>query len=153
MRDSNSLRSKPTRMRVLGQGSPEPAALHQQLCLRCGNTWWPRRLTKPRRCARCKSPYWDRPRQVKPAPVPAAAFVNRAALTASVQGGVAKALGKAFGLVPGEPDGRQDRSLANALQILKEMKAAGRTWAEMAARLEQEFGTRLDKEQLKALVR
>lgn len=153
MRDSNSLRSNPTRIRVLGQGSPEPASLHQHLCLRCGNTWWPRQLTKPRRCARCKSPYWDRPRQVKPAPVPAAAFVNRAALTASVQGGMARALGKAFGGVPRESDESEDRSLAKALQILKEMKAAGRTWAEMAARLEQEFGTRLDKEQLKALVR
>lgn len=149
MRNSNNIGSNPTRTRVLGQGSPDSAALHQQLCLRCGNTWWPRRLTKPRRCAQCKSPYWDRPRQVKPAPVPAAAFVNRAALTASVQ----REMAKAFERVPGEPYGREDRSLAHALQMLKAMKAAGRTWTEMAERLEREFETRLDKEQLKALVR
>ena len=37
--------------------------------------------------------------------------------------------------------------------IYKEMKAAGRTWQEMAERVEREFGTRLDKDQLKALVR
>jgi hypothetical protein len=33
------------------------------------------------------------------------------------------------------------------------MKAAGRTWQEMADRLEREFGTKLEKDQLKALVR
>lgn len=30
-------------------------------CLRCGHKWLPR-VTDPRACARCKNPYWDRPR-------------------------------------------------------------------------------------------
>ncbi|MEQ1679780.1 MAG: hypothetical protein ABL983_02625 [Nitrospira sp.] len=47
----------------------------------------------------------------------------------------------------------KDRSLAHALTVLREMKAAGRTWQEMADRLEREFGTTLEKDQLKALVR
>ena len=47
----------------------------------------------------------------------------------------------------------EDRSLAKALNVLKEMKAAGRTWQEMGARMEREFGARLEKDQLKALVR
>lgn len=62
-------------------------------------------------------------------------------------------LTKAFG---GEDDHQgdyKDRSLAHALTMLKEMKAAGRTWQEMADRLEREFGTKLEKDQLKALVR
>ena len=46
-----------------------------------------------------------------------------------------------------------DRSLAKALNVLKEMKAAGRTWQEMGERMEREFGASLEKDQLKALVR
>jgi len=46
-----------------------------------------------------------------------------------------------------------DQSLVTALRILKEMKTAGHTWNEMADRVEREFGARLDKEQLKALIR
>ena len=46
-----------------------------------------------------------------------------------------------------------DRSLAQALHVLKEMKAAGRTWQEMGERMEREFGASLEKDQLKALVR
>jgi len=46
-----------------------------------------------------------------------------------------------------------DRSLATALHVLKEMKAAGKTWQEMGARMEREFGASLEKDQLKALVR
>ena len=49
--------------------------------------------------------------------------------------------------------GMADRSLANALAVLKDMKAAGHTWLEMAERVKREFGPKLDKEQLKALVR
>ena len=48
---------------------------------------------------------------------------------------------------------QQDRSLSKALEMLKDMKAAGRTWAEMAETVKTEFGTQLDKDQLKALVR
>jgi hypothetical protein len=47
----------------------------------------------------------------------------------------------------------EDRSLAQALHVLKEMKAAGRTWQEMGERMEWEFGASLEKDQLKALVR
>jgi hypothetical protein len=31
-------------------------------CLRCGHSWHPRSTQKPMRCARCGTPYWDRPR-------------------------------------------------------------------------------------------
>jgi hypothetical protein len=50
-------------------------------------------------------------------------------------------------------DNAENRSLGKALSVLKDMKAAGRTWQEMGDRVEQEFGVRLDKDQLKALVR
>jgi len=32
-------------------------------CLRCGHRWIGRLETKPVRCPRCQSPYYDRPRQ------------------------------------------------------------------------------------------
>ena len=146
---SNGLRIDPTRMRVLGQGSPESAVLHQQTCLRCGNTWWPRRLSKPIRCPRCKSPYWARPRRVKRMPAPVIASVSPKEL----QNSLGREMAKAFGTGQPEAVGMTDRSLAKALVVLKDMKAAGRTWQEMAERVEREFGTKLDKEQLKALVR
>jgi hypothetical protein len=47
----------------------------------------------------------------------------------------------------------EGRSLAQALHVLKEMKAAGKTWQEMGERIEREFGASLEKDQLKALVR
>ena len=47
----------------------------------------------------------------------------------------------------------EDRSLAKALNVFKEMKAAGRTRQEMGERMEREFGASLEKDQLKALVR
>jgi hypothetical protein len=63
-------------------------------------------------------------------------------------------LTKAFGSKDdAHPGDYKDRSLAHVLTVLKEMKAAGRTWQEMANRLEREFGTKLEKDQLKALVR
>jgi len=48
---------------------------------------------------------------------------------------------------------RQDHSLAKALAVLKEMKGERRSWQDMTERVEREFGVRLEKEQLKALVR
>ena len=149
MRVSNKLCADPARMRVLGQGSPESTVLHQQTCLRCGNTWWPRRLSKPLRCPRCKSAYWARPRRVKKMPVPVVASVS----PREIQHSLGRELAKAFGKGHAEAVDMADRSLAKALAVLKDMKAAGRTWQEMAARVEREFGTKLDKEQLKALVR
>ena len=62
-------------------------------------------------------------------------------------------MAKAFGTSQPEAVGIADRSLAKALAVLKEMKAARRTWQEMVERVEREFGTKLDKDQLKALVR
>ena len=53
----------------------------------------------------------------------------------------------------GQPVECEDRSLTKALKVLKDMKAAGRTWAEMAETVKTEFGTQLDRDQLKALVR
>lgn len=47
---------------------------------------------------------------------------------------------------------RQDRSVVKALSVLKEMKTAGLSWQDMAERVEREFGAKLEKEQLKALV-
>lgn len=39
-------------------------------CLRCEYDWFPRdRKTAPKFCARCNSPYWNKPRQPKTAPV------------------------------------------------------------------------------------
>lgn len=45
--------------------------MSQRKCLRCGNEWWDRKPwnfqygTKldhvPKRCARCRSPYWNKP--------------------------------------------------------------------------------------------
>jgi len=31
-------------------------------CLRCGNTWQPLTERMPKRCPKCNSPYWYRPR-------------------------------------------------------------------------------------------
>ncbi len=31
-------------------------------CLRCGHKWYPKREEMPLRCAKCKSPYWNKPR-------------------------------------------------------------------------------------------
>ena len=73
------------------------------------------------------------------------------------QGTLAKALGRKMArTLGGETEhgkDTDDRSLAKALHVLREMKAAGRTWQEMGERMEREFGASLEKDQLKALVR
>ena len=77
--------------------------------------------------------------------------VNHMALTKSIGRKVARTLGRGNGNEQGiDP---ADRSLAQALNVLKEMKAAGKTWQEMGARMERDFGASLEKDQLKALVR
>ena len=58
-----------------------------------------------------------------------------------------------LGVLANDRPNQQDRSFSKALEVLKDMKAAGRTWAEMAETVKTEFGTQLDKDQLKALVR
>ena len=36
-------------------------------CWRCGHTWLPRYVDRPpRKCPRCKSPYYTTPRRTKP---------------------------------------------------------------------------------------
>lgn len=32
-------------------------------CLRCGHSWIRRKVTPPKNCPKCISPYWDKPRQ------------------------------------------------------------------------------------------
>ncbi len=82
-------------------------------------------------------------------PAPIVASVSQKELQTSL----GREMAKAFGTDQSEAVGMADRSLAKALVVLKDMKASGRTWQEMAERVEREFGTKLDKEQLKALVR
>jgi predicted Zn-ribbon and HTH transcriptional regulator len=47
--------------------SPKPRQLKTPRraydCLRCGYRWTPYHGKRPRRCARCRSPYWDVPRR------------------------------------------------------------------------------------------
>jgi len=31
-------------------------------CLRCGYEWIPRRFKNPKNCAKCNSPYWNKPK-------------------------------------------------------------------------------------------
>ncbi len=149
MNISNRLDSNPVRQRVLTSGNETFLELRQQVCHRCGKAWWPRRPKKPARCPGCKSPYWDRPRRLKHPVMPLKEPMN--------QGTLAKAIGRKMArtLGGGSEHGKdtEDRSLAQALHVLKEMKAAGKTWQEMGARMEQEFGASLEKDQLKALVR
>lgn len=130
--------------RVLGSEKEKPT-LQQHRCHRCGKAWWPRTLSKPARCPGCKSPYWDRPRRMRHEVGSLEQGGER--LTNDLRRAVTQGLRNRTG------QQREDRSLAKALSVLKEMKAAGRTWQEMAERVEREFGTRLDKDQLKALVR
>src|SRR5262245_29347160 len=144
MNVSNRLANNPAPMRVLAQGKQESPVLTQRTCLRCGKAWWPRSQRKPKRCPRCKNPYWDRPRRGKEPPVPQ----SFEALTKALQEKVYRKLGIT---VQAEPV--HDRSLVKALAMLKEMKSDGLSWHEMTERVEREFGVRLEKEQLKALVR
>lgn len=44
-------------------------------------------------------------------------------------------------------------SFANALEMLRGLKAKGRSWTEMGHELQRQWGVHLDKDQLKALVR
>ena len=151
MNISNRLGSNPVRQRVLASGNATSLELRQQLCHRCGKAWWPRRPKKPARCPGCKSPYWDRPRRLKHPITPLKEPVNQGALAKSLCRKMARTLGRGNG--DEQRKDTEDRSLAKALNVLKEMKAAGRTWQEMGERMEQEFGASLEKDQLKALVR
>lgn len=37
----------------------------QVTCLRCEHTWFPHRLTPPKNCPKCNSPYWAKPRELR----------------------------------------------------------------------------------------
>ena len=149
MNVSKRLKDEAALLRVLASESETPKTLQRQTCQRCGKTWWPRQSTKPARCPACKSPYWDKQRRIKSPIEPLKVGVTKEAIRRAV----AQGLQKAFGI--DERDGKEavDRSLAKALTVLKDMKAAGKTWQEMSERMERDFGTKLDKDQLKALVR
>jgi DNA-directed RNA polymerase subunit RPC12/RpoP len=107
--------------------------LRQQACLRCGYRWLPRQVTRPVRCPACKSPYWHRPR--KP----------------PRQAQEATSASQAFTGMPGAQTGAE--SFQAALEAMKTMKQAGKSWGEIAEAIDSRFGVKLEKDQLKALVR
>jgi predicted Zn-ribbon and HTH transcriptional regulator len=37
--------------------------IERRTCLRCGESWYPRGLTDPVTCPKCRSPYWNIPRK------------------------------------------------------------------------------------------
>ena len=113
---------------------------------RCGKAWWPRQLRKPVRPPGCKSPYWDKPPRVQRSRRSLNQSVHKDALATTFGETLTKAVGSEKADHQGD---HSDRSLAHALNVLKEMKAAGRTWQEMADRLEREFGTKLEKDQVR----
>lgn len=144
---SKRLNNDPALLRVLGSGS-ETKTLQRQACQRCGKTWWPRQSSKPARCPCCKSPYWDKQRRIKGAIAPLKQGVSKEAIRRAIAQGLQKAFRTDAGCAK-----EADRSLAKALIVLKAMKAAGKTWQEMSDLMERDFGAKLDKDQLKALVR
>jgi len=44
-------------------------------------------------------------------------------------------------------------SFAKALELLRRLKVEGRSWTELGQELHQQCGVKLDKDQLKALIR
>lgn len=151
MRSTNRLATEAARSRVLAQVSGEEAVLRSCTCLRCGNFWWPRGLNKPQRCAKCKSPYWSCPRTEKKRTGIRPDFLERP--NKEQLDAIRDQLEASLRVERRTTEQEPDRTLGRALRILKEMKNAGRTWAEMADRIQGEFGAQLDKDQLKALVR
>ena len=114
--------------------APITEVLRQQFCRRCGYRWLPRQVSSPVRCPACKSPYWHRPR--KP---------NRQAQEAA-----GTTLG-ALAAMPVVQAGAQ--SFQAALEVMKTMKQAGKSWGEIAEAIASRFEVVLEKDQLKALIR
>lgn len=114
--------------------------LTEHVCTRCQYHWWPRQVTTPKRCARCKSPYWNRPRQQALGP---SSVRHQPRVSVDLTGLSETILAKL------EPD----RSMKRAMAVLKEMKQNQTQWAEMLERIRQEFDVELTKDQVKALVR
>jgi hypothetical protein len=119
-------------------GSLHKGTLREQHCLRCEHRWWPRSPTRTLRCPRCKNPYWDRPRRTNPQARNNPRLERGAVIAASTKTATETA----------EPV-----SFAKALEILRGLKAMGRSWTEMGHELQRQCGVHLDKDQLKALVR
>ncbi len=115
--------------------------LTEHVCTRCQYHWWPRQVTTPKRCARCKSPYWNSPRKQPPVAKPIRLDVAR------LKAGIAQTPEAIRAKL--EPD----RSMKRALAVLKEMKQNQTQWGEMLERIRQEFDVELTKDQVKALVR
>jgi hypothetical protein len=120
------------------QGSPQKGTVRQQTCLRCQHAWWPRTPTRTLRCPRCKSPYWDRPRRVGPGSEGNPRIQARAVVASRKE--------ETTGSTPAV-------SFAAVLTLLKQLKAQGRSWAELAHELQRQYGVQLDKDQVKALIR
>lgn len=38
-------------------------------CTRCGHKWHPKKEEVPLRCAKCKTPYWNKPKVIKNKPL------------------------------------------------------------------------------------
>lgn len=124
-------------------GSDRSGALHkstlrERQCPRCTHRWWPRSPTRTLRCPRCKSPYWDRPRRTDLLAGNNPHVERRPVIAVSPD------------MVTGTAE---PLSFANALEMLRGLKAKGRSWAEMGHELQRQCGVHLDKDQLKALVR
>ena len=43
-----------------------PTRVEEKTCLRCGEKWLPRKGGRPITCPKCRSPYWDRPKEIEP---------------------------------------------------------------------------------------
>lgn len=119
----------------------ERASLRQCECLRCGNQWWPRQPQQPRRCAACKSQYWNRPRK-------------RGMIMIREPGKRPHRIASSALHVPAPaPTPSPDQSASRLFTVLKEMKGNNVPWAEILERVRQEFGVELTKDQVKTLVR
>src|SRR5687767_6595437 len=104
------LANEPALLRVLGSGSETSRTLQRQTCQRCGKTWWPRQSTRPARCPRCKSPYWDEQRRIRGA----VGHLKEGVSKEAIRRAVAQGLQKAFGIDAGGAKDA-DCSLSKAL--------------------------------------
>lgn len=114
--------------------APITEVLRQQYCRRCGYRWLPRQVARPVRCPACKSPYWHRPRKPPRQAQETAGVISQAPTgTSGAQAGA--------------------QSFQAALDAMKTMKAEGKSWNEITEAISCRFGVKLEKDQLKALVR
>ena len=120
--------------------SENEPAITMKTCTRCGATWYPRTPGRPVGCAKCHSPYWDKPRVYE--------LRNRAPAKSRVESGTTKPITGASAdgnpkgvatantspqinppaVIPTEPPQVPPASgrVADALQEYRRMKAAQR---------------------------